>query len=50
MVAFLAHGLVDASYFFVDLAFVYFLALGLATRLAPAGPEPFIESAYSPDK
>jgi uncharacterized membrane protein YedE/YeeE len=25
----LAHGLVDASYFFVDLAFAFLLALGL---------------------
>jgi O-antigen ligase len=33
MVGFLAHGLVDASYFFVDLAFVYFLTMGLVTRL-----------------
>jgi O-antigen ligase len=33
MIDFLAHGLVDASYFFVDLAFAYFLTLGLMARL-----------------
>ncbi|MBI3763783.1 MAG: O-antigen ligase family protein, partial [Chloroflexi bacterium] len=40
MVDFLAHGLVDASYFFVDLAFVYFLTLGLAAVLASHRPPP----------
>ncbi len=34
MVDFLAHGLVDNSYFLVDLAFVFFLTLGLTVRLA----------------
>jgi len=34
MVNFLAHGLVDASYFVIDLAFAFFLALGLVQRLA----------------
>lgn len=34
MVDFLAHGLVDASYFYVDLAYAFFLTLGLACRLA----------------
>jgi hypothetical protein len=29
----LAHGLVDASYFFVDLAFAFLLALGLVQWL-----------------
>ena len=29
MVNFLAHGLVDASYFVIDLAFVFFMTLGL---------------------
>ncbi len=29
MVDFLAHGMVDASYFVVDLAFVYMLAMGI---------------------
>ncbi len=33
MIDFLAHGLVDASFFFVDLAFVFFLTLGLVARL-----------------
>jgi O-antigen ligase len=35
MAGFVAHGQVDASYFFVDLAFVYFLTLGLMTHLPP---------------
>jgi len=34
MVNSLAHGLVDASYFLADLAFVFFLILGLAQRLS----------------
>jgi len=34
MVDFLAHGLVDASYFVIDLAFVFFLALGVVQWLA----------------
>ncbi|MEA3342098.1 MAG: O-antigen ligase family protein, partial [Chloroflexota bacterium] len=34
MVNFLAHGLVDASYFLIDLAFVFFLTLGLVQWLA----------------
>lgn len=34
MVDFLAHGLVDASYFVVDLAYVFMLTLALAARLA----------------
>jgi O-antigen ligase len=34
MVNFLAHGLVDASYFLVDLAFVFFLTLGVVQWLA----------------
>lgn len=33
MVNFLAHGVVDASYWFVDLAFAYMLAMGLIVRL-----------------
>jgi hypothetical protein len=36
MVNFLAHGLVDASYFLIDLAFVFFLALGVVQWLAEA--------------
>jgi O-antigen ligase len=34
MVDFLAHGLVDASYFVIDLAFAFFLALGLVQWLS----------------
>jgi O-antigen ligase len=34
MVDFLAHGLIDNSYFLVDLAFVFFLTLGLMRRLS----------------
>jgi O-antigen ligase len=34
MVDFLAHGLVDASYFVIDLAFVFFLALAVVQWLA----------------
>jgi len=34
MVNFLAHGLVDASYFLIDLAFVFFLTLGVIGWLA----------------
>ncbi len=34
MVDFLAHGMIDAAYFVVDLAFVFMLTLGLAARLA----------------
>jgi len=37
MVSFLAHGLVDASYFLVDLAYVFFLTLGLTFWLARNG-------------
>jgi len=33
MVAFLAHGLIDNSYFLVDLAFVFFLTLGMITKV-----------------
>lgn len=33
MVAFLAHGLIDNSYFLVDLAFVFFLTLGVTTKV-----------------
>lgn len=33
MVDFLAHGMVDASYWFVDLAFVFMMTLGLVARL-----------------
>ena len=32
MVDFLAHGLVDASYFVVDLAFVFMLTLALVQK------------------
>jgi O-antigen ligase len=34
MINFLAHGLVDASYFLIDLAFVFFLTLGIIEWLA----------------
>ena len=34
MVATLAHGLVDNAFFLVDLAFIFFLTLGVAGRLA----------------
>lgn len=37
MVAALAHGLIDNSYFLVDLAFIYMLTLGLVGLLAPPG-------------
>lgn len=37
MANFLAHGLVDASYFLIDLAFVFFLTLGLVQWLAGEG-------------
>ena len=39
MVNFLAHGLVDASYFLIDLAFVFFLTLGLVQHLARSNDE-----------
>ena len=39
MVDFLAHGLVDASYFVVDLAFVFMLTLALAQTLAAASQD-----------
>jgi O-antigen ligase len=41
--AMLAHGLVDHSFFLVDLSFVFFLALGLVhhlSRLAPTDAKP----------
>jgi O-antigen ligase len=34
MVDFLAHGLIDNSYFLVDLAFVFFLTLGIVRRIS----------------
>jgi hypothetical protein len=34
MVIFLSHGLVDNSFFLVDLAFAFFLVVGLVQRLA----------------
>jgi hypothetical protein len=37
MVALLAHGLIDNSYFLVDLAFVFFLTLGIVARMERAG-------------
>ncbi len=38
MVVFLAHGLVDNSYFLVDLAFIFFLVVGLTQRLTEDPP------------
>jgi O-antigen ligase len=37
MVAFLAHGLIDNSYFLVDLAFVFYLTLGITARVERLG-------------
>jgi len=34
MAVFLSHGLVDLSYFLVDLAFAFFLIVGIVQRLA----------------
>jgi hypothetical protein len=34
MAVFLSHGLVDNSFFLVDLAFAFFLVVGLTQRLA----------------
>jgi hypothetical protein len=34
MADYLAHGMVDASYWFVDLAFAFMLTIALAQRLA----------------
>jgi len=34
MVDFLAHGLIDNSFFLVDLAFVFFLSVGIVRRLS----------------
>jgi O-antigen ligase len=39
MVVFLSHGLVDNAYFLVDLAFAFFLTMGLVQRLAEVGEE-----------
>jgi O-antigen ligase len=39
MVSFLAHGLVDASYFLIDLAFAFFLTLGVVQWLAGTGDD-----------
>jgi len=43
MVDFLAHGLIDNSYFLVDLAFVFFLTLGLMRRLAFSANQKAVE-------
>jgi hypothetical protein len=40
MAAFLSHGLVDNSYFLVDLAFVFFLTVGIVQRLAEQVSQP----------
>jgi hypothetical protein len=34
MVAFLAHGFVDNSYFLVDMAFIFFLGVGVVAKLS----------------
>ncbi len=47
MVNFLAHGLVDASYFLIDLAFVFFLTLGLVQHLARSNDELKAEPQHS---
>ena len=39
MIIFLSHGLVDNSYFLVDLAFAFFLIVGITQRLAELPPE-----------
>ena len=39
MVSFLAHGLVDASYFLIDLAFAFFLTAGMVEWLARSAPD-----------
>jgi O-antigen ligase len=36
MVVFLSHGLIDNSYFLVDLAFIFFLTVGMVQRLTEA--------------
>ncbi len=43
MVDFLAHGMIDNSYFLVDLAFVFFLTLGLMRRLAFSAHQKVVE-------
>ncbi len=40
MAALLAHGLVDNTVFFPDMAMVYFLTLGLAQIIGPTPPQP----------
>ncbi|MDM8528636.1 O-antigen ligase family protein [Anaerolineales bacterium HSG24] len=47
MVTFLTHGLVDNSYFLVDLAFVFFLTLGVVVTLAQ---EEHKQSQYPTEK
>jgi hypothetical protein len=37
MIVFLAHGLIDNSYFLVDLAFVFCLTLGVVTKVETWG-------------
>ena len=39
LAAMLAHGLVDHSLFLIDLAFVFFLILGVAVWMAERPPE-----------
>jgi hypothetical protein len=42
MADFLAHGMIDAAYFVVDLAFVFMLGLGLSAALT-VGPAAQVE-------
>jgi O-antigen ligase len=44
MVVFLSHGLVDNSYFLVDLAFAFFLTVGLVERLGELVPKKSAET------
>jgi putative inorganic carbon (HCO3(-)) transporter len=41
MIVFLSHGLVDNSYFLVDLAFTFFLTIGVVQKLVEIPPYPF---------
>lgn len=45
MVVFLGHGLVDNSYFLVDLAFAFFLIAGLVQRLVEQVSEPTLKKS-----
>jgi O-antigen ligase len=47
MAAFIAHGLVDNSYFVIDLAFTFCFTMALVARLADAAPRPLPGSSGS---